>query len=115
MQSASPDCAQLKSNMRASWMAGDFGQIANFTVKAAEDFVARTQISFGTRVLDVASVQVTLPSRPHGQVVWSQEWTSHPICCSKPVNGRQKNNWKYGLRRVMQKTFRSAIMNSMSY
>jgi ubiquinone/menaquinone biosynthesis C-methylase UbiE len=54
MQMASPDFAQLKSNMKATWMAGDFGQIANFTVKAAEEFVARTPISFGTRVLDIA-------------------------------------------------------------
>ena len=35
-------------------MAGDFGQIANFTVKAAEEFIERTEISPGTRVLDVA-------------------------------------------------------------
>ena len=35
-------------------MAGDFGQIANFTVKAGEEFVARTPILPGTRVLDVA-------------------------------------------------------------
>ena len=54
MQSASPDFAQLKSHMKASWTAGDFGQIANFTVKAAEEFVARTPIQPGTRVLDVA-------------------------------------------------------------
>jgi SAM-dependent methyltransferase len=54
MQSTSPDFAHLKSNMKASWMAGDFGQIANFSVKAAEEFVARTKISPGTRVLDVA-------------------------------------------------------------
>ena len=54
MQPSSPDFAQLKSNVKASWMAGDFGQIANFTVKAAEEFVARTPISLGTRVLDVA-------------------------------------------------------------
>src|SRR5438309_11089023 len=54
MQSASPDFAQLKSNLKASWMAGDTGQIANFTVKAAEEFIERTEISPGTRVLDVA-------------------------------------------------------------
>lgn len=54
MQAASLDFAHLKSNMKASWMAGDFGQIANFSVKAAEEFVARTKISPGTRVLDVA-------------------------------------------------------------
>ena len=54
MQPASPDFAQLKSNMKATWMAGDFGQIANFTAKAGEEFVARTEISSGMRILDVA-------------------------------------------------------------
>lgn len=54
MQAESSDFAQLKSNMKASWMAGDFGQIANFTVKAAEEFVARAALPSGTRVLDVA-------------------------------------------------------------
>ena len=54
MQAESSDFAQLKSNMKASWMAGDFGQIANFTVKAAEEFVARAALASGARVLDVA-------------------------------------------------------------
>jgi ubiquinone/menaquinone biosynthesis C-methylase UbiE len=54
MPSTSPDFAHLKSNMKASWMAGDFGQIAVFTAKTAEDFIVRTQISPGARVLDVA-------------------------------------------------------------
>ncbi len=30
MQTASPDFVQLKSGMKAAWMAGDFGQIASF-------------------------------------------------------------------------------------
>ncbi|MGA8149528.1 MAG: class I SAM-dependent methyltransferase [Terriglobales bacterium] len=54
MHSASPEFAQLKSRMKASWMAGDFGQIAVHAAKAAEDFVARTEIKPGARVLDVA-------------------------------------------------------------
>src|SRR5438128_10166023 len=54
MQSASPDFAQLRSNLKGSWMAGDFGQIANYAVKVGEDFVARTEIKPGARVLDVA-------------------------------------------------------------
>jgi SAM-dependent methyltransferase len=54
MQPASPDFAQLKSNLKASWMAGDFGQIANYAVRAGEDFVARTTIKPGAPVLDVA-------------------------------------------------------------
>jgi len=35
-------------------MAGDFGKIARFSAEAAEDFVKRTPIRPGTRVLDVA-------------------------------------------------------------
>src|ERR1700730_11233521 len=54
MQSASPDFAQLKSNMKASWMAGDFGQIANYAEKGGEEFVARTEIKPDSRILDVA-------------------------------------------------------------
>jgi SAM-dependent methyltransferase len=54
MQSTSPDFAQLKSNLKASWMAGDFGQVANYSAKAGEDFVARTEVEPGARILDVA-------------------------------------------------------------
>ena len=54
MQTVSPELAQLKSRMKASWMAGDFGQIANYAARAAEDFVFRTEIKPGARVLDVA-------------------------------------------------------------
>jgi SAM-dependent methyltransferase len=54
MDSASSDLAQLKSRMKATWMAGDFGQIANFTTHEAENFVERIGISPGSKVLDVA-------------------------------------------------------------
>ncbi|HWY56731.1 MAG TPA: class I SAM-dependent methyltransferase [Terriglobales bacterium] len=71
MQSGLPDFARLKSNMKASWMAGDFGQIANFAVKAAEEFVARTTISPATRVLDVAcgTGNTAIPSARAGAIV----------------------------------------------
>jgi ubiquinone/menaquinone biosynthesis C-methylase UbiE len=54
MHSVSADLAQLKSKMKAGWMAGDFGQIANYSARVAEEFIARTDIKPGTRVLDVA-------------------------------------------------------------
>jgi SAM-dependent methyltransferase len=54
MQTVSPDFAQLKSGMKATWMAGDFGQIANFISGEAADFVARIDLKAGNRVLDVA-------------------------------------------------------------
>lgn len=40
--------------MKSTWMAGDFGQIANFTAREAENFVGRIGIAPGTKVLDVA-------------------------------------------------------------
>jgi len=40
--------------MKAAWMAGDFGQIATYTVREAENFVGRIGIAAGAHVLDVA-------------------------------------------------------------
>src|SRR5467141_2202834 len=54
MPTATPDFANLKSGMKASWMAGDFGQIATFIVAEGEKFVKRIGIAPGARVLDVA-------------------------------------------------------------
>jgi ubiquinone/menaquinone biosynthesis C-methylase UbiE len=54
MQNATSGLEQLKQRMRGTWMAGDFGQIARYTAKAAEEFVARLSVSAGMRVLDVA-------------------------------------------------------------
>jgi len=54
MQTTAPDVTQLKSGMKATWMAGDFGQIAKFTVHEAEKFVGRIAIAPGSQVLDVA-------------------------------------------------------------
>jgi ubiquinone/menaquinone biosynthesis C-methylase UbiE len=71
MPSESPDFAQLKSSMKASWMAGDFGEIANLNVKAGEEFIARTPISPGARVLDVACGTGNTQSPLHGQAAWS--------------------------------------------
>ncbi len=71
MPSGAPDFAQLKVGMKAAWMAGDFGQIAAFSAKAAEEFVARTPITPGTRVLDVAcgTGNTAMPAARAGGVV----------------------------------------------
>jgi ubiquinone/menaquinone biosynthesis C-methylase UbiE len=54
MQPALAGLEQLKQRMTATWEAGDFGQIARYTEKGAEEFVARLNISPGAEVLDVA-------------------------------------------------------------
>jgi ubiquinone/menaquinone biosynthesis C-methylase UbiE len=54
MSQATPDLSQLKAGMKATWMAGDFGQIARHTEEVAEQFIQRIGIPGGARVLDVA-------------------------------------------------------------
>lgn len=49
-----PSIDQIKSNMRAAWMAGDFGVVAKTVSAAAEDFIGRLNVPSGARVLDVA-------------------------------------------------------------
>jgi SAM-dependent methyltransferase len=72
MQPAHTDFDQLKQRMRGTWMAGDFGQIARYSAKAAEEFVDRLHIQPGARVLDVAcgTGNLAIPAARHGAEVW---------------------------------------------
>jgi SAM-dependent methyltransferase len=54
MGSQVPDSERVKSNLRAAWMAGDFGVVARYSEAEAETFVDRLLIAPGARVLDVA-------------------------------------------------------------
>lgn len=68
MDSSSPQFAQLKSALKSSWMAGDFGEIAKYAVKEGEHFIARLSLKPGLRVLDVAcgTGNATLPAARSG-------------------------------------------------
>lgn len=44
----------LKAKLKATWMAGDFGQVAKVIQGCAQAFIDRLELSPGTRVLDVA-------------------------------------------------------------
>jgi ubiquinone/menaquinone biosynthesis C-methylase UbiE len=44
----------LKSKLRATWMAGDFGEIAKSIERGGEEFIDRLELKPGFRVLDVA-------------------------------------------------------------
>lgn len=56
MESASQtsEMDALKAKLRATWISGDFGQIARFYVDEAADFVNRLGLKPGSKVLDVA-------------------------------------------------------------
>ena len=61
----------LKARLRATWIAGDFGQIAKFLAREAEKFVERLGLKPGTAVLDVAcgTGNLALPAARLGAVV----------------------------------------------
>ena len=58
----------LKAKLKATWMAGDFGQVAKVIEKCAEEFIDRMNLTAGTRVLDVAcgSGNLTIPAAQKG-------------------------------------------------
>lgn len=65
------DLEALKTKLRATWIAGDFGQIAKSYASGAEDFIKRLKLQPGTRVLDVAcgTGNLALPAARMGAVV----------------------------------------------
>jgi len=56
MESAgtSSEMSALKTKLRATWIAGDFGQIARFYTDQATEFINRLNLRPGMKVLDVA-------------------------------------------------------------
>ena len=50
---AIPNLAAIKSKQKATWEAGDFGQIARSIENFAEDFMRRQPLARGGRVLDL--------------------------------------------------------------
>ena len=65
------DMEALKARLKATWMAGDFGQIAKASEIAAEQFIARCAIKPGMRVLDVAcgTGNLAIPAAKAGALV----------------------------------------------
>ena len=51
---ATSELSALKTKLRVTWSAGDFGQIAKYYAKDAEDFIKRLDLKPGMTVLDVA-------------------------------------------------------------
>jgi ubiquinone/menaquinone biosynthesis C-methylase UbiE len=61
----------LKTRLRATWMAGNFHEIAKSYATGAQEFIAGLDIQPGMRVLDVAcgTGNLTLPAAKRGAVV----------------------------------------------
>lgn len=66
-----PDMEALKSKLRATWIAGDFGEIAKSIAAGGREFVERLDLKPGMKVLDVAcgTGNLGLPAARAGAVV----------------------------------------------
>lgn len=49
-----PELGALKTRLRATWIAGDFGQIAKSSAAGAQEFIKGLELQPGMKVLDVA-------------------------------------------------------------
>ncbi|HMX28454.1 MAG TPA: methyltransferase domain-containing protein, partial [Blastocatellia bacterium] len=61
----------LKTRLKAVWMAGDFDKIAEIIWAGGAEFIARLQLTPGTRVLDVAcgTGNLSFPAAQAGSIV----------------------------------------------
>ena len=68
---ATSELSALKTKLRATWIAGDFGQIARFYANQAEEFIGRLELKPGMKVLDVAcgTGNLALPAAKTGASV----------------------------------------------
>src|SRR5688500_11975411 len=59
-----PEMQALKTRLKATWMAGDYGHFASYMEVGAAEFLARLALPPGTRLLDVAcgAGQLVIPA-----------------------------------------------------
>jgi SAM-dependent methyltransferase len=81
MSTISPSIEQIKDNMRATWMAGDFGVIAKTISVGAAEFVAGLGVPAGARVLDIAcgTGNLSIPLARQGAIVTGVDIASNLI------------------------------------
>jgi SAM-dependent methyltransferase len=81
----------LKTKLRATWIAGDFGEIAKAYVSDAEQFVRALNLKPGTRVLDVAcgTGNLALPAARIGAVVTGVDIAPNLIEQAREIANRE--------------------------
>jgi ubiquinone/menaquinone biosynthesis C-methylase UbiE len=97
MQTSSDNLQAIKERMKATWMAGDFGQIARYSAAEAEKFVARLNLKSGTRVLDVAcgTGNLAIPAARAGADVTGVDIASNLVAQARQRAAEEKLSAKF--------------------
>ena len=71
MTDMTPEMQALKTRLKATWMAGDYGVFAKYLEPGALEFLARLAVTPGTRMLDVGcgAGQIAIPAARAGAQV----------------------------------------------
>jgi len=76
-----PEMEALKSRLKATWMAGDYGRFATYLLPGALEFLERLAVAPGTRMLDVAcgAGQIAIPAARAGAKVTGVDIASNLV------------------------------------
>ena len=76
-----PEMEALKTRLKATWMAGDYGTFATYLEPSAMEFLARLRVEPGTRMLDVAcgAGQISIPAARAGARVTGVDIATNSI------------------------------------
>jgi len=82
LNSTIPNLDAVKARQKATWEAGDFGQIARTIENVAEEFMARQPLPRGAQVLDVAcgTGNLAVVAARHGCAVWGIDIARNLVC-----------------------------------
>jgi SAM-dependent methyltransferase len=71
MDTLTPEMQALKTRLKATWMAGDYGHFAKYLEPGALEFLKRLDLTPGTRMLDVGcgAGQIAIPAAQAGVIV----------------------------------------------
>jgi ubiquinone/menaquinone biosynthesis C-methylase UbiE len=97
MESANSELNALKTRLRATWIAGDFGQIAKYSAGGAEEFIERLNLTSGMKVLDVAcgTGNLALPAARSGAAVTGVDIAPNLIAQARENAAREGLNIQF--------------------
>ena len=95
--SPGPSIEQIKSSLRNTWMAGDFGMVAKTIAGGGEAFANGLNIPAGARVLDVAcgTGNTAIPLARRGFVVTGVDIATNLLAQARERAAAEKNRLRY--------------------